>query len=439
MTSHLKCLSLRFCILIDLYPARDLQALKSFTWPRMEFPRFGYHSIPRKVFRVTRLHPDMLPSPGSSKSFTFLPVNSPGSPNTHRVRRGNQSCDNCRDKKKRCEEPFAEGGCRKCQEESKPCLTTRRRKKRKLVVQQRRGEGAGVSETHPFDNGNARAETLGDDQERTLGEDGSSEKLPSAKEQIMSTNLLDARDALDLIDAAGSREHMDDNRVHQKKQEAHQNRNVTQSGQNSGPASSPKSSLDGFFLVRKGILRPSEVREYLDFYFRQLWDSFPVIPRRYSTSNTYELLANREPVLVISLVALASRYHHLSGPNGAVRSERIHWRAWPWVQRLFQSAMWGSSVMRSYGAIAALLLFIEWHPKAINFQEDFLDDYGETDLFESQHHGPDGQAGEAKISPRLSLVATAYRSNKVSWSVVHYNQGSADDLGSCFRPQSHSP
>ncbi|KAL5049133.1 hypothetical protein BDW71DRAFT_204884 [Aspergillus fruticulosus] len=38
--------------------------------------------------------------------------------------------------------------------------------------------------------------------------------------------------------------------------------------------------------------------------------------------------------------------------------------------------------MRSYGAIAALLLFIEWHPRAINSQEEFLGDYGEPDLFE---------------------------------------------------------
>lgn len=160
-----------------------------------------------------------------------------------------------------------------------------------------------------------------------------------------------------------------------------------------GPASFFKSSFtlnslhpewDRFYLVRRGVLRGEEMVEYLGFYFSYFWPLLPVIPEYYSTRDWYASMAHEEPVLTIGLVALASRYRPLRGFNGQARSERVHWRTWPLVRKLFQSALWGSSAMRRPGAIVTLLLFIEWHFRAINSPGDFIDDKNNLELFETE-------------------------------------------------------
>lgn len=351
------------------------------------------------------------PTDSALQSVTFLPVNEPRSPTTHRAKRGSQSCDNCRDTKKKCEQILPEG-CRRCVDGGRVCRTTQQRKRRKLRWTSSRQDAKStpnleVQVHSTSDQGTLAIDTDEESEGREL-----LQRAHNTKEKILSTDLLDARDALDLIAVAGSRERMGE------RLQLNDRQSLTQRGLR--PAIPPsKTDLDGFFLVRKGIARPCEVHEYLGFYFTHFWQAFPVIPQWYATPERYGLLVRHEPVLAISLVALASRYHSLSGLNGAARSERVHWRTWPWVQRLFQSAMWGSARMRSYGAVAALLLSIEWHPRAINSQEDFVGDYGEPELFEPSsqedttaiNRPPEGHS----IPERLNLVATAHRSNRMSW------------------------
>lgn len=365
-----------------------------------------------------------LRTPGDSQSVTFLPVNEPSSPVTHRAKRASQSCDNCRDTKKRCEQMSPEGSCRRCVDGGRVCRTTQQRKRRKLRWTFNKQDAASTPGLEIQAQGIPLAIYTGGSPDARDEESEARELLQRAhntKEQILSSDLLDARDALDLIAVAGSRDRMDERLQLNDRQSLHR-----QTTRRPGPRPAitpPKTDLDEFFLVRKGIARPCEVNEYLGFYFTHLWQVFPVVPQWYTIPERYDLLALHEPVLAISLVALASRYHPLTGLNGAARSERVHWRTWPWVQRLFQSAMWGSAGMRSYGAIAALLLSIEWHPRAINSQEDFFGDHSEPELFEppgQEDTGPNttaiNQPTEGHSIPeRLNLVATAHRSNKMSW------------------------
>ena len=192
---------------------------------------------------------------------------------------------------------------------------------------------------------------------------------------------------------------------------------------------------ESFFLVRQGIVQKQEAIEYFDFYFGQLWPPFPVIPGYYNAPDRYLQLVTGEPILAMALVALASRYHPLNGSNGHIRSERIHWRSWSWVQKYFESAMWGSSCMRRPGAVAALLLFIEWHCKPMNSTEDFI---GVHEDLESCHpitgpiSGLETGTGRPQnlnsvavtsmrrsnlttLLEKLNIVAPGYRSNKMSW------------------------
>ncbi|OJJ02287.1 hypothetical protein ASPVEDRAFT_83796 [Aspergillus versicolor CBS 583.65] len=380
----------------------------------------------------------VLHTPGDLQSVTFLPVNEPSSPTTHRAKRGSQSCDNCRDTKKRCEQISPEG-CRRCVDGGRVCRTTQQRKRRKLRWTSSRQDAKSTpnleAQVHSTsDQGTLAIDTDGSPDAQNEEPEGREllQRAHNTKEKILSTDLLDARDALDLIAVAGSRERMGE------RLQLNDRQSLTQRGPRIAIPPS-KTDLDGFFLIRKGIARPCEVHEYLGFYFTHLWQAFPVIPQWYATPERYGLLVRHEPVLAISLVALASRYHSLSGLNGVARSERVHWRTWLWVQRLFQSAMWGSAGMRSYGAIAALLLSIEWHPRAINSQEDFVGDYGEPELFEPSgledttaiHRPPEGHS----TPKRLNLVATAHRSNRMSWILLSTSISLAEEMG-CFEDPS---
>ncbi|KAK5026394.1 zinc finger transcriptional activator [Exophiala sideris] len=253
----------------------------------------------------------------------------------------------------------------------------------------------------------------------------------STRDRLLATNILNPLDALDLLTFAATEEHLHDqhttSRIHQDGTNQSSN---TVDGHHVTPKSAPavSPSWKEFFLVKRGIVHAHEVTEYLDFYFAQLWPLLPVIPSHYNNKEHYLSLALEEPVLVIALTTLASRYHHLSGFNGAIRSERIHWRAWRWVQIYFQSAMWGASCMRKPGSIAALLLFIEWHCKALNSPEDFLGDVEDLDnntgsraiaspdfsISGTQMLSTKQHSNITTLMEKLNIVAPAYRSNKMS-------------------------
>lgn len=243
----------------------------------------------------------------------------------------------------------------------------------------------------------------------------------NAKEQILSTKLLDAQDALDLIAVAGSKDGASEASLSLERTQPAPTHQYTLDS----PAPTPiASSWKHFFLVRRGIIRANEATEYFDFYFSYLWHVFPVVPQWYSSPDRYGSLVAEEPVLAMGLIMTASRYHPLSGLNGHARSERIHWRTWPWFQRVLQSSMWGSPVMRKLGSVAALLLLIEWHPRAINSPEDLVGDCSEIELFDPQGQPYEADTREStehdqlpessSIPERLNIIAPAYRSNKMS-------------------------
>ncbi|KAH2295407.1 hypothetical protein KXW82_008460 [Aspergillus fumigatus] len=229
----------------------------------------------------------------------------------------------------------------------------------------------------------------------------------NAKEQILSTKLLDAQDALDLIAVAGSKDGASEASLSLERTQPAPTHQYTLDN----PAPTPiASSWKHFFLVKRGIIRANEATEYFDF-----------VSHTYGTSSL--------------------SYHPLSGFNGHARSERIHWRTWPWFQRVLQSSMWGSPVMRKLGSVAALLLLIEWHPRAINSPEDLVGDCSEIELFDPQGQPYEADTRESaehdqlpessSIPERLNTIAPAYRSNKMSRMLLSTAIALAREIG-CF-------
>lgn len=258
---------------------------------------------------------------------------------------------------------------------------------------------------------------------------------PTARSRIISAQLHNTADALDLLTFTAAGEQGRSPRVAGAANTSnHATPSVVAAGDALLGLRDPIESeyaWERFILVRKGVLTRAEVVEYLDFYFNVMWSLRPVVHPFYRDRSRYALLAAEEPLLSISLVTLSSRYYSLSGSHGEIRSERIHWQAWKFLRKYLQSALWGSPYTRSPGAIAAMLLMIEWHSKAINNPSSFSEDE-DGDMFSSAQ-GPRPGAfnsrgqitsltsqqryGMATLLESLNIVAPAYRSNKMSWSV----------------------
>jgi hypothetical protein len=249
------------------------------------------------------------------------------------------------------------------------------------------------------------------------------------KSRLISTELHNAADTLDLLTFTATEEQYLDNvsRADLMGSESIRNGNRPEYDGALASGEDGTSTWKYFHLIRRGILSEDEAIEYVHFFFEYLWPLKPVIPAYYANPSMYSTLATEEPVLLTAIITLASRYLQLPGHHGAIRSERIHWHTWRSLKRSLQSAMWGSICTRSLGTIASMLLLIDWHPKAINNPSIFAD---EDDISEhdGMHKDPDIRTtgigfnlttkqrhGMMSLLENLNILSSAYRSNNVSW------------------------
>ena len=76
-------------------------------------------------------------------------------------------------------------------------------------------------------------------------------------------------------------------------------------------------------------------------YYRHLAPLTPVSPPDFRNLQDNPTLLNEEPMLVITLLLIASRYMRLTGPGGQTRSHTIHERLWVCLQSLVTRMFWG--------------------------------------------------------------------------------------------------
>ena len=384
----------------------------------------------------------------------FLPINRPDSPPQSKKRRAYQSCEPCRRRKCRCvpDKPDQRQPCKRCVADGQPCDFRSTRS-----VHRSTRSPASVHRPSDSQQPASPASTQVDRTWRRATEDApaappapaapiqvspaeSSPSMsnPTARSRIISAQLHNTADALDLLTFTAAGERSRNTQSAYYVPSSNNNTQARGSGADATPSTPPRLPRDPsdadwerFVLIKTGILAKHEVVEYLDFYFDTLWSLRPIVPPYYRDKSRYVALTMQEPLLVVSLVTLSSRYHPLSGPHGEIRSERIHWQAWKFFKRYLQSALWGSPHTRSPGAIAAMLLLIEWHSKAINNPAEF-DGENYHDLLvaeDVQREACDARPrplaaltsqqryGMATLLEDLNIVAPAYRSNKMSWSV----------------------
>ncbi|KAF5553733.1 ARO80-positive transcription regulator of ARO9 ARO10 [Fusarium phyllophilum] len=356
----------------------------------------------------------------------FVPINQTDSPAGSKRRRAYLSCERCRKRKTRCEPASDQKQpCKRCSIDNQLCeFRASRRTKRRLSLAAEDTEPVSYHNHTVIDHDVPSLTPLSsrDVPVRPLNEKGYVDDIPitdssqgptspialDARARIISTHISNASDALDLLTFAASGTHAYNN-----------------------PSATPS--------------RESQVPSITS---RLLWPLKPVVPSYYRDRATYSQLVTEEPLLVVCLVTLSSRYFPLPGDHGEIRSERIHWQAWRILQRALQSVMWGSTTTRSLGAIASMLLLIDWHVKAINNPSDFTEgedevhDHADSHGFKLSSNNTDSLTGQRRygmvsLMERLNIVSPAYRSNKMSWSLLSNAIALAHE-GCCFHNESSS-
>ncbi|KAF5588831.1 d-lactate dehydrogenase (cytochrome) [Fusarium subglutinans] len=400
-----------------------------------------------------------------SVQLDFVPINQASSPPESKRRRTYLSCERCRRRKTRCE-PASDRKrpCQRCSADNQPCeFRASRSTKRTLSLaaedtesvsnHSHTGTDISIPALIPLAPRDVpvphlhETEYVNDLPVTDCSQGPTSPAALDARERIISTHINNASDALDLLTFAlsGTR--------------AYNNPSATPSRESQVPSTTSPTGISDtalgqdrawktFALIRKRIVSQQEVMAYLGFFFDQLWPLKPVVPSYYRDRATYGQLIAEEPLLVVCLVTLSSRYFPLPGGHGEIRSERIHWQAWRILQRSLQSVMWGSTTTRSLGTIASMLLLIDWHVKAINNPsnftegEDEVNDHTDSHGFKPSSNNIDSLTGQPRygmvsLMERLNIISPAYRSNKMSWTLLS-NAIALVHEGCCFQNESSS-
>lgn len=138
---------------------------------------------------------------------------------------------------------------------------------------------------------------------------------------------------------------------------------------------------------------------------------------------------------------ISTRYHLLPGSGGIARNALLHHRLWEHCQHLVMRIMFGQekrskAKTRTRGSIEALLLMIEWHPRAIHFPP--ASDGWDSSLIISASDPRDDEFGNQADATEDSearwlgdVVAPAKTADRMAWMFLGCAQSLALELGLC--------
>ncbi|KIX94591.1 uncharacterized protein Z520_09637 [Fonsecaea multimorphosa CBS 102226] len=147
-------------------------------------------------------------------------------------------------------------------------------------------------------------------------------------------------------------------------------------------------------FVRGGLFTAEEAMDMVDHFYTYQAPFSPAAPEYYGHHSKHHLLIEEEPILTITILMIGSRYRKWTGPAATSRSCVIHDRLWRYLQGMISRLFWfednfvgeftslsdpSSSMQkrgqepvrsirfRTLGTCEALLLVLDWHPRALHF------------------------------------------------------------------------
>lgn len=214
-----------------------------------------------------------------------------------------------------------------------------------------------------------------------------------------------------------------------------------------------------FRFVRAGWLTAKEAVRYVDYFYTYLSPLTPIVVPDYRDHSMHAKMLREEPMLVITLLTIASRFRTPDTPSraGAVsRSYLIHDKFWKYLQGMIDRTIYGQEQfgggfcgagqqpgsdvnpltrkgLRTLGTVESLMLLTEWHPRALHFppgdDDDELippDDVPGGDL----PTNPGGTDLEGESGQRIdSWLEPCWRSDRMCWMLLGNAMSLAYEIG----------
>ena len=146
-------------------------------------------------------------------------------------------------------------------------------------------------------------------------------------------------------------------------------------------------------FVRSGLFSAGEALAFVDHFYTFLAPFSPIPSSVFKHPSRHPKLIEEEPILTVTILMLSARSMKLAGPGALSRSYMIHERMWKYLQGMITRVFWSEehsigrvgpvtpfsqtdsssyiisspSIFRSLGTCEALLLLLEWHPRALHF------------------------------------------------------------------------
>ncbi|KAH7144519.1 hypothetical protein B0J13DRAFT_555417 [Dactylonectria estremocensis] len=196
-----------------------------------------------------------------------------------------------------------------------------------------------------------------------------------------------------------------------------------------------------FRFTRMGWFTAQEAITYVDLFSKNLAPLSPVSRDFDLSHGSHFKLITQEPLLCSVILMISTRYHILPGTGGVARNTILHHRLWEHCQHLVMRIMFGQekrskAKTRTKGSIEALLLMIEWHPRAIHFPP--ASDGWDSSLIISDFDPRDDEFGNQADTTESNearwlgdVVAPAKTADRMAWMLLGCAQSLALELGLC--------
>jgi hypothetical protein len=211
-----------------------------------------------------------------------------------------------------------------------------------------------------------------------------------------------------------------------------------------------------FRFVRAGWLTAKEAIAYIDYFYAYLSPLTPIVVPDYRDHAFHAKLLKEEPMLVITLLTISSRYSQPSGSTGAGATSRaylIHEKLWKYLQGMIDRMIFGQEQfgggfcgagqqpgsdvnplsrkgLRTLGTVESLVLLTEWHPRALHFPPGDDDDelvLPDDLAFET---GPKAEMLKGVGDKRIdSWLEPCWRSDRMCWMLLGNAMTLAFEIG----------
>jgi hypothetical protein len=211
-----------------------------------------------------------------------------------------------------------------------------------------------------------------------------------------------------------------------------------------------------FRFVRAGWLTAKEAIQYIDYFYKFLSPLTPIVVPDYHEHNMHGKLLKEEPMLVVTLLTITTRFAHPGAPGGTSRAYEIHGKFWEYLQKMINRLLYGQEQfgggfcgagqqpgsdvnplsrkgLRTLGTVESLMLLTEWHPRALHFPPGDDDDelVLPDDLWESinaRNARADlvNSVGGQRID---SWLEPCWRSDRMCWMLLGNAMALAFEIG----------